>query len=65
MFFYCSFCKWIIDSAATADYNIGLPPNHRTMSTLEKNGIKDYSHAARLVSTENVMNSMAFFGLVI
>ena len=36
-----------IDSAGTGAYHAGDDPDPRTMSTLEENGITDYSHAAR------------------
>ncbi|QPC77734.1 hypothetical protein HYE68_008486 [Fusarium pseudograminearum] len=36
-----------IDSCGTAAYHSGEPPDDRTMSTLEANGIDDYDHLAR------------------
>ncbi|KAF4467952.1 LTP1- -tyrosine-phosphatase [Fusarium albosuccineum] len=36
-----------IDSCGTAAYHSGEPPDDRTMSTLESNGITDYDHLAR------------------
>lgn len=38
-----------VDSAGTGAYHAGADPDPRTMATLESNGIKDYSHAARVV----------------
>ncbi|XP_076471409.1 low molecular weight phosphotyrosine protein phosphatase-like [Babylonia areolata] len=55
--------KWIIDSAATADYNIGRPPDKRTMATLEKNGIKGYKHKARLLTKEDYRKFDIIFGM--
>ena len=37
----------LIDSAGTAAYHTGEPPDSRTMSTLQSNGIADYKHLAR------------------
>ncbi|KZF19070.1 phosphotyrosine protein phosphatases I [Xylona heveae TC161] len=42
-----------IDSAGTAAYHSGEPPDSRTMSTLEDNGITDYVHEARKVQPED------------
>ncbi|MFT7018676.1 MAG: protein-tyrosine phosphatase [Cyclobacteriaceae bacterium] len=39
---------WISDSAGTAAYHIGNPPDPRTLTTLDKNGIA-FSHSARKV----------------
>ena len=38
-----------VDSAGTGAYHAGDDPDPRTMSTLENNGINDYSHAARKI----------------
>ena len=38
-----------IDSAGTGAYHAGDPPDPRTMSTLENNGIVGYDHAARKI----------------
>lgn len=40
-----------IDSCGTAAYHQGDPPDSRTMATLEQNGITDYDHEARRVSS--------------
>ncbi|KAL8968654.1 MAG: hypothetical protein Q9183_002363 [Haloplaca sp. 2 TL-2023] len=37
------------DSAGTGAYHEGCPPDPRTMSVLEENGLTDYDHAARKV----------------
>ena len=42
-----------IDSAGTGAYHEGDPPDPRTMSTLEDNGIIDYNHAARKVQASD------------
>ncbi|KAF2643672.1 low molecular weight phosphotyrosine protein phosphatase [Massarina eburnea CBS 473.64] len=39
-----------IDSCGTGAYHVGDSPDSRTMSTLRKNGITSYSHAARKFS---------------
>jgi len=40
-----------VDSCGTGAYHTGSSPDSRTMSTLESNGINDYDHAARKVSS--------------
>ncbi|PVD33973.1 hypothetical protein C0Q70_05235 [Pomacea canaliculata] len=55
--------KWIIDSAATADYNVGCPPDRRTIQVLEKNGIKGYKHKARLITDEDFNTFDMIFGM--
>ncbi|KUJ11807.1 LMWPc-domain-containing protein [Mollisia scopiformis] len=42
-----------VDSCGTGAYHTGSSPDSRTMSTLEDNGITDYSHAARKVHTSD------------
>ncbi len=42
-----------VDSAGTGAYHTGAPPDSRTMSTLEDNGIGDYQHAARKVQASD------------
>ena len=42
-----------VDSAGTAAYHEGEPPDPRTMSTLNDNGIADYRHVARKVKTSD------------
>ncbi|KKA26884.1 hypothetical protein TD95_003260 [Thielaviopsis punctulata] len=39
----------VIDSCGTAAYHVGDPPDSRTMSTLEDNGINNYVHKGRKV----------------
>ncbi|KAK7098907.1 low molecular weight phosphotyrosine protein phosphatase-like [Littorina saxatilis] len=55
--------KWVVDSAAVADYNIGLPPNSRAISTLKKNGITGYTHTARLLTPEDYNKFDIIFGM--
>jgi protein-tyrosine phosphatase len=40
------------DSAGTANYHVGDPPDHRTMRTLRNNGIA-YEHLGRQVTIED------------
>lgn len=40
---------WEVDSAAILQYHVGNPPEPRAISTLQKNGITEYSHKAKLV----------------
>jgi low molecular weight phosphotyrosine protein phosphatase len=42
-----------VDSAGTGAYHTGAPPDSRTMSTLEDNGIAGYEHAARKVKASD------------
>lgn len=42
-----------IDSAGTAAYHEGNPPDPRTMSTLADNGIVNYDHAARKINASD------------
>ncbi|KAK4695865.1 low molecular weight phosphotyrosine protein phosphatase, partial [Lecanoromycetidae sp. Uapishka_2] len=43
-----------IESCGTGAYNDGYPPDPRTMSTLQDNGIGDYGHVARKVTAEDL-----------
>lgn len=42
-----------VDSAGTGAYHLLEPPDARTMATLRKHGIRNYSHAARQVSDDD------------
>ncbi|XP_060793023.1 low molecular weight phosphotyrosine protein phosphatase isoform X2 [Neoarius graeffei] len=44
--------KWVIDSGATSDWNIGSPPDDRGLACLKKHGI-DTDHRARQVTKED------------
>lgn len=44
-----------IDSAGTGAYHSLEPPDGRTMKTLERHGIKGYTHAARKVTKEDFL----------
>ncbi|XP_076450069.1 low molecular weight phosphotyrosine protein phosphatase-like [Babylonia areolata] len=57
--------KWKVDSAAISDYNVGLAPNPRTVSTLQKNGISldGYHHIARLLTDEDYRQFDIIFGM--
>lgn len=39
-----------LDSCGTGAYHVGDDPDDRTMETLAKHGVTDYTHAARKVS---------------
>lgn len=41
---------WEVDSAALIGYHTGKNPHHKTMATLSKKGISNYTHKARPVS---------------
>ncbi|KAM4522035.1 low molecular weight phosphotyrosine protein phosphatase isoform 2-T2 [Odontesthes bonariensis] len=47
--------KWVIDSGATSDWNIGSSPDARGLACLRKHGIKT-SHRARQVTKEDFMS---------
>ncbi|KAL8624743.1 hypothetical protein ACOMHN_002438 [Nucella lapillus] len=55
--------KWLIDSAATADYNIGRSPDKRTLVCLERNGITGYKHTARLLTPDDYNKFDVIFGM--
>ncbi|KMQ91283.1 low molecular weight phosphotyrosine protein phosphatase [Lasius niger] len=38
---------WEVESAAILNYHVGNAPEPRAMSTLQKEGIMNYSHVAR------------------
>lgn len=50
---------WEVESAAILDYHVGNAPEPRAMSTLQKEGITNYSHIARQVSLKSFY--MKFF----
>ncbi|XP_070843979.1 low molecular weight phosphotyrosine protein phosphatase isoform X2 [Chaetodon trifascialis] len=47
--------KWVIDSGATSDWNIGSTPDARGLACLRKHGIET-SHRARQVTKEDFMS---------
>ncbi|GAA6234322.1 low molecular weight phosphotyrosine protein phosphatase isoform X2 [Lates japonicus] len=47
--------KWVIDSAATSDWNIGSSPDARGLACLRKHGIET-THRARQVTKEDFMS---------
>ncbi|XP_060908047.1 low molecular weight phosphotyrosine protein phosphatase isoform X2 [Labrus mixtus] len=47
--------KWVIDSGATSDWNIGSSPDARGLACLRKNGIET-SHRARQVTKDDFMS---------
>ncbi|KAM6915149.1 low molecular weight phosphotyrosine protein phosphatase isoform 2-T2 [Xenentodon cancila] len=47
--------KWLIDSGATSDWNIGSSPDARGLACLRKHGIET-SHRARQVTKEDFMS---------
>jgi low molecular weight phosphotyrosine protein phosphatase len=48
-----SFLIDTVDSAGTAAYHVGEPPDYRTMSTLKKHNITEYEHSARQVTMDD------------
>ncbi|XP_039981238.1 low molecular weight phosphotyrosine protein phosphatase isoform X1 [Xiphias gladius] len=47
--------KWVIDSGATSDWNIGSSPDARGLACLRKHGIET-SHRAQQVTKEDFMS---------
>ncbi|XP_056284187.1 low molecular weight phosphotyrosine protein phosphatase isoform X3 [Pseudoliparis swirei] len=47
--------KWVIDSGATSDWNIGSSPDDRGLACLKEHGIKT-SHRARQVTNDDFMS---------
>lgn len=45
--------EWEVKSAALIGYHTGKKPDKRAQKTLEANGITDYSHKAREVSSRS------------
>nr|XP_050856373.1 low molecular weight phosphotyrosine protein phosphatase 1-like isoform X2 [Vespula vulgaris] len=54
---------WEADSAAILKYHVGNPPEPRAMSTLQKNGITEYSHKARLITKADFNKYDWIFGM--
>ncbi|EDV29523.1 uncharacterized protein TRIADDRAFT_51967 [Trichoplax adhaerens] len=55
--------EWEIGSAATSTYEIGEPPDDRTMTVLSRHNIQDYSHFARQIRTEDYTKFEFIFGM--
>ncbi|CAJ0602860.1 unnamed protein product [Cylicocyclus nassatus] len=55
--------QWIVESAAVIDYHNGKPPDNRAMKTLEKFGITDYKHRARVATTSDIRDFDYIFGM--
>ncbi|XP_062267502.1 low molecular weight phosphotyrosine protein phosphatase isoform X2 [Platichthys flesus] len=47
--------KWVIDSGATSDWNVGSSPDHRGLACLRNHSIET-SHRARQVTKEDFMS---------
>ncbi|XP_077978414.1 low molecular weight phosphotyrosine protein phosphatase-like isoform X1 [Glandiceps talaboti] len=54
--------SWMIDSAATSTYEIGDPPDPRTITCLKKNGLSS-QHIARQLTREDFSNFQYIFGM--
>ncbi|XP_059610076.1 low molecular weight phosphotyrosine protein phosphatase [Phlebotomus argentipes] len=53
---------WEVDSAALADWNVGLPPEPRCMRILQENGLHS-DHIARQVCKEDFYTFDFIFGM--
>ncbi|XP_034383275.1 low molecular weight phosphotyrosine protein phosphatase isoform X1 [Cyclopterus lumpus] len=47
--------KWMIDSAATSNYEIGNPPDHRGQACMKSHGVP-MQHEARKVTNDDFMS---------
>ncbi|XP_077409588.1 low molecular weight phosphotyrosine protein phosphatase isoform X2 [Vanacampus margaritifer] len=47
--------KWLVDSAATSDWNVGCPPDGRGLACLAARGV-DSAHRARQVTKDDFMS---------
>ncbi|XP_029154803.1 low molecular weight phosphotyrosine protein phosphatase-like isoform X2 [Nylanderia fulva] len=54
---------WEVESAAIMAYHVGNAPEPRAMSTLQKEGITNYSHVARQITTNDFYNFDWIFGM--
>ncbi|XP_025269542.1 low molecular weight phosphotyrosine protein phosphatase 1 isoform X2 [Camponotus floridanus] len=54
---------WEVESAAILDYHIGNAPEPRAMSTLQKEGITNYSHIARQITKNDFYKFDWIFGM--
>ncbi|XP_054474553.1 low molecular weight phosphotyrosine protein phosphatase isoform X2 [Anoplopoma fimbria] len=54
--------KWVIDSGATSDWNIGSSPDARGLACLRKHGIET-SHRARQVTNDDFMSFEYILGM--
>uniref|UniRef100_A0A915JMH7 Acid phosphatase n=1 Tax=Romanomermis culicivorax TaxID=13658 RepID=A0A915JMH7_ROMCU len=54
---------WLVDSAATADYHIGLRPDRRAIEVLKGHGISDYRHIVRQICDEDFEKFDFIFGM--
>ncbi|GAB1598389.1 low molecular weight phosphotyrosine protein phosphatase-like [Argonauta hians] len=54
--------KWMVDSAAIADYHIGKQPDDRTLKVLKEKGI-NFQHAVRQVTKDDFNKFDYIFGM--
>ncbi|XP_068580687.1 low molecular weight phosphotyrosine protein phosphatase isoform X1 [Cebidichthys violaceus] len=54
--------KWRIDSAATSNYEIGSPPDHRGQACMKSHGVP-MQHVARKVTNEDFMSFEYILGM--
>ncbi|XP_068971892.1 low molecular weight phosphotyrosine protein phosphatase-like [Bombus flavifrons] len=54
---------WEVNSVALLQYHVGNDPEPRTMSTLKKRGITDYTHIARQITKEDFYKFDWIFGM--
>ncbi|XP_052215480.1 low molecular weight phosphotyrosine protein phosphatase-like isoform X2 [Dreissena polymorpha] len=55
--------KWHVDSAALGTWHIGISPDSRTISTLQKHGITTYKHVARVLCDDDYTKFDVIFGM--
>ncbi|XP_076641595.1 low molecular weight phosphotyrosine protein phosphatase [Halictus rubicundus] len=54
---------WEVDSAAILQYHVNKSPEPRAMNTLNKNGITQYTHKARMIKKEDFYKFDWIFGM--
>ncbi|XP_070161914.1 low molecular weight phosphotyrosine protein phosphatase-like [Polyergus mexicanus] len=55
--------QWEVESAAIIGYHTGKIPDHRALSTLQENGITNYSHRARQINQNDFNKFDWIFGM--
>lgn len=54
---------WEVDSAAILQYHVNKSPEPRAITTLNKNGITQYTHKARVIKKEDFYKFNWIFGM--
>ncbi|XP_043484099.1 low molecular weight phosphotyrosine protein phosphatase 1-like [Leptopilina heterotoma] len=54
---------WEVDSSGLRGYHVGEGPNQRALNILEKNGIKNYHHIAKVIKNQDFDDFDWIFGM--